>query len=66
MKSLLGLILHNLAFISTALLQLFYFVPMIDNSIAKVFIQISAVLLLFITGFIDGVYFCIDDDINEH
>lgn len=62
MKTLLGLILQNLAFISLALLQIFYFAPMIDNSAARVFTQILAVLLLLITGFIDGIYFCMEDD----
>lgn len=62
MKTLLGLIIQNLAFISLALLQLFYFAPMIDNSAARVFTQILAVLLLLITGFIDGVYCMMEDD----
>lgn len=62
MKTLFGLILQNLAFISLALLQIFYFAPMIDNSAARVFTQILAVLLLFITGFIDGVCFMMEDD----
>lgn len=62
MKTLFGLIIQNLAFISLALLQLFYFAPMIDNSAARVFTQILAVLLLLITGFIDGVYFMMEDD----
>lgn len=62
MKTLFGLILQNLAFISLALLQIFYFAPMIDNSAARVFTQILAVLLLLITGFIDGVCFMMEDD----
>lgn len=62
MKTLFGLILQNLAFISLALLQIFYFAPIIGNSAARVFTQILAVLLLFITGFIDGVYFMMEDD----
>lgn len=62
MKTLFWLILQNLAFISLALLQIFYFAPMIDNSAARVFTQILAVLLLFITGFIDGVCFMMEDD----
>ena len=66
MKTLFGLILQNLAFISLALLQIFYFAPIIGNSAARVFTQILAVLLLLITGFIDGIYFCISVDDHEH
>lgn len=62
MKTLLGLIIQNLAFISVALLQLFYFAPIIGNVAARVFTQILAVLLLLITGFIDGIYFMVEDD----
>lgn len=66
MKTLFGLILQNLAFISLALLQIFYFSPAINSIAARIFTQILGVLLLLITGFIDGVYFCIDEDDNEH
>ena len=62
MKTLLELIIQNLAFISAALLHLFYFAPLYNNVAAKVITQILAVLLLLITGFIDGIYFCMEDD----
>lgn len=62
MKALFRLILQNLAFISAALLHLFYFAPLYSNIAAKVITQILAVLLLLITGFIDGIYFCMEDD----
>lgn len=66
MKALLELILYNLVYISLALLQIFYF-PSVANSIAgKIYNQIFGILLLFIVGFIDGIYFCIDKDDNEH
>lgn len=62
MKDLVWLIIYNIIFIVFALIQIIFFVPLANSAVLKGVIIIFAAMILIATGFIDGVYFCMEDD----
>ena len=65
MKDLIRLIIHNIIFIGFALIQIIFFAPLASSAVLKGVIVIFATTILIATGFIDGIYFCMEDDNND-
>lgn len=65
MKALFGLIICNIIFIVFALIQIIFFVPLVNSAVLKGIIIVFAAMILIATGFIDGIYFCMEDDNND-
>lgn len=65
MKDLIWLIIYNIVFIVFALVQIIFFVPLASSAVLKGIIIVFAAMILIATGFIDGIYFCMEDNNNE-